>query len=44
MERYKKHEFKEGLLKEALEDMPKMAKTPKTHKEIKNSISNKKFH
>jgi hypothetical protein len=34
---------KESVLKEAFEHAPVMAKVPKTHKEIVNKISNKKY-
>jgi hypothetical protein len=39
-----KFEKKESVMKEALEHEPKLHKVPKTHKEIVNKISNKKFH
>ena len=46
MKSYKhfRHEKHEGLLAEAMEDAPQMHKVPKTHREFKNKVSNKKFH
>jgi hypothetical protein len=39
----KRHESREPILKEALEHAPVIQRVPKTHKEIVNKISNRKF-